>query len=294
MAFYKSNLISVDNAFNVYENIVLNKHKYIDILYGKENRNECYEKVKVRYKAYEENQLCLEIMTPSANFTTTEKEALLHCYNGKTKVLKDLKDQIIKAQKLHFHTKCTYCGIGDITTMDHYLPKEDFFEFAVHCYNLIPCCSYCNTKKGKSFLDERGDRKIFNPYFENLSADIIIKCEFNFLQEKLIYNISIESSISDNLLISHLETLNIIEKYKDETPRIISSIARELINNFEEYGENIVSGRNALRRNLNDIEEEQSVNSLDAIIRREYIKHDILFDLKYLKDLYSRFKNNAV
>ncbi|MDQ7860344.1 HNH endonuclease [Peribacillus frigoritolerans] len=53
---------------------------------------------------------------------------------------------------MYYRTKCAYCGIGDTNYMDHYLPKDDFPEYSIHSYNLVPCCSYCNEKKSKLFF----------------------------------------------------------------------------------------------------------------------------------------------
>lgn len=295
MAFHNLVLISTTNPFSIYEDIVKKKYAFLSVLYGIDNSNsDCYVKVKERYETYTNSQGCLETMVNSTNFTGAEKDALLHCYNGNTKLVKELKKSIIESQNIHYRSKCTYCGIGDVSTMDHYLPKEDFFEYSVYCYNLIPCCSYCNGKKGTFFLDGNGDRKIFNPYFEKVQEEPILKCNFVCAEENIELNLHIKENVENNVWLNHLETLNIIERYKTEVPRILSSLIYDILINFEENGVNYSGARRVIKRKLNETEEIQGQNSLDAIIYREYIEHDLLFDIDYLRKIYYFMKNTPI
>ncbi len=61
------------------------------------------------------------------------------------------------------HGKCPTCGIGQVNTLDHFLPKAQFPWFSVLPDNLIPACRDCNTGKLNKF-----DREIQNlhPYFD--------------------------------------------------------------------------------------------------------------------------------
>lgn len=48
--------------------------------------------------------------------------------------------------------KCPFCGgIGQVQTLDHYLPKANFPLYSILPSNLIPCCRDCNTGKSNSF-----------------------------------------------------------------------------------------------------------------------------------------------
>lgn len=60
---------------------------------------------------------------------------------------------------------CPMCGSFHTGTLDHFLPKEDYPEYAVFTANLVPACK-CNTRRGRAvFGDEEGER-FLHPYFD--------------------------------------------------------------------------------------------------------------------------------
>src|SRR5215210_611572 len=42
---------------------------------------------------------------------------------------------------------CPYCGFGEPTELDHYLPKSTYGELAIYPRNLVPSCGPCNNAK---------------------------------------------------------------------------------------------------------------------------------------------------
>lgn len=42
---------------------------------------------------------------------------------------------------------CPYCGVQQVSTLDHYLPKSSYSTLVVAPENLIPCCMKCNHRK---------------------------------------------------------------------------------------------------------------------------------------------------
>lgn len=57
-------------------------------------------------------------------------------------------DQILVAAQ----GRCPYCAdIGEVKTLDHYLPKAKFPALSVHPYNLVPACRDCNTDAGAGY-----------------------------------------------------------------------------------------------------------------------------------------------
>ncbi|TDF35020.1 HNH endonuclease [Alteromonadaceae bacterium M269] len=60
---------------------------------------------------------------------------------------------------------CPFCGFGQATTLDHYLPKAKFPLLSVHPNNLIPSCADCN--KGKSAgIAVTKEQQSIHPYFD--------------------------------------------------------------------------------------------------------------------------------
>jgi hypothetical protein len=59
--------------------------------------------------------------------------------------------------------KCPTCGVGDVHTIDHFLPKSAFPWFSVLPENLVPACRDCNTGKLANAAD---DGQSFHPYYD--------------------------------------------------------------------------------------------------------------------------------
>lgn len=64
------------------------------------------------------------------------------------------KEYIVKALALFSHNKCCYCEttLGEESkylTVDHFHHKDEYPDEVVEWNNLLPCCSRCNSKKGK-------------------------------------------------------------------------------------------------------------------------------------------------
>lgn len=65
---------------------------------------------------------------------------------------------------------CPYCSFGEVTTLDHFLPKTVFPYLSITPANLVPSCSYCNTKKHIRYADPKTSRTLFHPFFEELDT----------------------------------------------------------------------------------------------------------------------------
>lgn len=59
---------------------------------------------------------------------------------------------------------CPLCGIGGVSTLDHYLPKARYPLYSVFPVNLVPACMDCNKGKGSSVLTS-SDEEPLHPYF---------------------------------------------------------------------------------------------------------------------------------
>lgn len=287
MTFYKLNILSSVEPFEKYEQIAKSKYKYKSILYGTDSlKSKIFTNVKNCYDLYETNKEHLENVVPFAEFSSAEKEALLHCYTGNTKLVRELRDDIINNQNIYYRSKCGYCGLGDTNYLDHYLPKDDFPEYAIHSHNLVPCCSYCNEKKSTLFLDENGFRKIFNPYFEDVGEQPIISCTLECLDTTIKSHLTIRKDIDNQVWINHLSTLDLINRYKNELPRVLCSIMFDIIANFEEASRDFKGSKRVINRKLREAEKIQGYNSLEAIVYRAYLEVDQLFNIEYLRKVY--------
>lgn len=112
------------------------------------------------------------------------KSDLTKLYNQffvpKEKPGRRIYDQI----KVGAQGKCPFCGgVGQVRTLDHYLPKANFPLLSVLPANLMPSCGDCNFDKSNHFPHQRHEQTL-NPYFD---AD-------HFFAQQWIYARVIQSS----------------------------------------------------------------------------------------------------
>lgn len=81
---------------------------------------------------------------------------------GSSKPARKYYDKILMLAPLE---KCPYCGFGQATTLDHFLPKARYPAFSVLSTNLIPSCTDCNKGKGASVITK--NEQTLHPYFED-------------------------------------------------------------------------------------------------------------------------------
>lgn len=65
---------------------------------------------------------------------------------------------------------CPLCGLGIVTTLDHYLPKSKYPIFAVTPNNLIPCCWWCQFEKREHRPAQEEDQTL-HPYFDDFQTE---------------------------------------------------------------------------------------------------------------------------
>lgn len=83
-------------------------------------------------------------------------------------ILRDLRDRKLQL--------CPSCGEeGAPNTLDHYLPKTKFPQFAITPANLTPMCDTCQGIKGIQLLDGNGRRIYLHPYFDEFLTGQVLR-----------------------------------------------------------------------------------------------------------------------
>lgn len=100
---------------------------------------------------------------------------------------------------------CPFCGIGEISTLDHYLPKSKFPIFSVLPYNLIACCSDCNKKKIDVYAKKQGEQ-VLHPYYDN-----------KFYNEKWLFARVIQKPLSIEFYIKVPQSWSVMDEQRVET-----------------------------------------------------------------------------
>jgi hypothetical protein len=61
---------------------------------------------------------------------------------------------------------CPVCGRDGIGTLDHYLPKADYSEYAFFSLNLVPACDRCNNARNSLARGANHGERPLHPYFD--------------------------------------------------------------------------------------------------------------------------------
>jgi 5-methylcytosine-specific restriction endonuclease McrA len=65
---------------------------------------------------------------------------------------------------------CPVCGRDSLGTLDHYLPKSNYAEYAFFSRNLIPACDRCNNARGNLVQGANLHERPLHPYFDTFAA----------------------------------------------------------------------------------------------------------------------------
>jgi hypothetical protein len=125
------------------------------------------------YGSYTQACPALESLLP-LSVNGDERQALLHCYESETVPLRILKGLITASQTDLLKAECQYCCASPPRTYDHYLPRSEYPEFAVHLRNLIPCCADCNRDRGAGWKNIDGERVCVHLYDDPIEEDMEI------------------------------------------------------------------------------------------------------------------------
>ncbi|MEU8251653.1 HNH endonuclease signature motif containing protein [Nonomuraea sp. NPDC048916] len=74
------------------------------------------------------------------------------------------------------HGVCPLCGVRQVATLDHHLPRAKFAALSVVPLNLIPACYDCNRFKLDGRPSSESDQTL-NPYFEDVSVSRWLRCQ---------------------------------------------------------------------------------------------------------------------
>jgi 5-methylcytosine-specific restriction endonuclease McrA len=92
---------------------------------------------------------------------------------GRAKPARAIYDELLSQAPLG---KCPFCGFGQVSTLDHYLPKSKYPQLSVFPLNLVPSCTDCNTRKSAAIASV-AERQSLHPYFDHQ----------NFIDDQWLY-----------------------------------------------------------------------------------------------------------
>jgi len=139
------------------------------------------------------------------------KEKLKNLYVKDNKIISDVRKETTTILNQRILSECQYCTLGQISSMDHIMPKNTFPEFSINTQNLFPCCSECNSYKSDTW--KTNDKR----QFLNLYLDKLPKVKYLFVD--IVYN---EGVINAKFFLENRENLD------DRTFELISNHYKNL------------------------------------------------------------------
>lgn len=139
--------------------------------------------------------------------------------------------------------KCPYCTQRDVSTLDHYLPKAVYPQYAITPINLVPSCKDCNFNKGEDKVI-RYSQSIIHPYYDKiddeiwLQAQVIEEDEISFAYEVIKpedWDYSMYKRVARHFSLLKLNTL-----FSSEAVNEFGSYKVMFINLYREGGEILV------------------------------------------------------
>jgi hypothetical protein len=207
---------------------------------------------------------------PAVALTDNQREALIHAYNVETVPFGELRADLTKPVLL---ARCPFCGIGEASTLDHYLPKELHPQFAVYSRNLIPCCSPCNVKKSQRLFDQHTGARVFlHPYYDTipelrfLALDVTLHADALGLRYALRRPAQMPGGVFAHLA-THFRLLGLADRYRTMSLAYLRD-ERRALGRF--YGSGADAARVAveLSQNAEDHEVEHGPNHWRAVLCR--------------------------
>lgn len=146
----------------------------------------------------------------------------------------------LRASLLASTDVCPYCGFGEPTELDHYLPKTQYDELAIYPRNLVPSCGPCNNAKRTIVPGVPPDPGLIHAYFQALPDAVFMRADVVFAGGALDVTFRIETAALTPALAAMLQFQLVRLKLNDRYPRQINkflSEQRTAMLMFEDAGE---------------------------------------------------------
>lgn len=187
---------------------------------------EFYERIKPAWvtssQAYVANGGCpiaivpinLRGFTDSDEEAAARKDSLINLYAPTEMQFQyEILSSLRRDHQLIF---CPSCGGHAVPgTLDHYLPKTKFPEFAVLVANLTPMCNACQEAKGAEFLTETNQKKFIHSYYDQIDFPIYtVKIEGDYKEPE--FEFEFEEGIPpqlEGLVRAHVDGINLRSRF---------------------------------------------------------------------------------
>lgn len=208
-------------------------------------------------------------------------EALRGCYRGATADAASAspRDRLY-VEILSLAGLCAYCGSSPTTTLDHYLAKDPYPEYAIFPANLVPSCNKCNPPR--SIFDAAGQRALIHPYFDAiptarlLEASIILVGGLPSVTFRVVLAYPADAEFRD-LYERHCRLLDLLARYKRQAEQGELADIRDAIKAWS-GGQTRVQLKQALEAEAAGMAARRGDNDMRVAIRRAAAASDAFLD----------------
>lgn len=185
------------------------------------------------YKTYKTNFDTNSLENIKAHgYEDNEKLDLLSLYNYKSKIIQAFKAGITTTATNRIINTCQNCTIGEVSSFDHVLPKEEFAEFVINPLNLFPCCSVCNSSKGK-YWRVNGERLYLNLYLDDLPPLQYLFVNIGFVDNTFTTEFYLDNRNGVDptlfaLIERHYTRLKLLKRFSDNNDLVIPTLQNKI------------------------------------------------------------------
>lgn len=189
-----------------------------------------------QYDIYDDsfNQNRLGVLQKNEGFSSASLD-IKSLYDYNSLPIRELREAIEKNIPAPIRYTCQYCTLTPVESFDHYLPKEEFPEYAIHTNNLIPCCKTCNGYKSYVWRNFVGLRLFINLYRDPipeerfLFAEILDQGNGDIDFRYYLDNPAGIDMQTFSLLETHFERLRLEERMRKKAVGIISELENSIL-----------------------------------------------------------------
>ena len=223
-----------------------------------------------------------ELRNHQLNMSDWKAVALRGLYSYRAKKFKELKIELTTTSKGRISNVCPYCQLDKVGTLDHILPKTPFPEYSSMPWNLIPCCSTCNSKKDAYWLDVNNKRCFINFYIDDISTVQYFFADVSVANGKIAINFYLRfpvgyDSVLQTRIEKHYKKLDLLNRYLENSDDVITEL-EYFVRNYAP-GVSDTEIISSINRTCNDMQDLMGVNYWKPVLEKACVNTPAVFDL---------------
>ncbi len=242
-------------------------------------------KIRRRFGLYKKMMIAdnlEDLRNHQLRMSARKAEALRGLYSYRAKMYKELKKELTTTKRGRISNVCPYCQLDKVGTLDHILPKTPFPEYSSMPWNLIPCCSTCNSKKDDYWLDENNKRCFINFYIDDIPPVQYFFADVSVANGKIAIKFYLRfpvgyDSVLQTRIEKHYKKLDLLKRYLDNSDDVITELEYFVRN----YAPGVPDTEiiSSINRTCNDMQNLMGVNYWKPVLEKACVNTPAVFNL---------------